>query len=143
VIEDLANHGDADAQVEVLQDLQARLKANERLGRQHWRSTSESPELSVAAAKLADAALTAGDDELASFAIAQLKTQTSEQALAALATMAHAHRGMRPWLAGTVEQMARTIATRHVLERLPEDLGEIAAEFGQVGGVIGSAGRTE
>jgi len=33
-----------------------------------------------------------------------------------------------------MEQMARRIATRLVLERLPEDLGEIAAEFERVAG---------
>ena len=50
----------------------------------------------------------------------------------ALATVVDAHRGARPWLTTTVEQMARTIATRLVLERLPEELGEIASEFESV-----------
>ena len=63
---------------------------------------------------------------------AQLQAPASEQALAALATVVDAHRGARPWLTTSVEQMARRIATRLVLERLPEDLGEIAAEFESV-----------
>ncbi len=134
VIEDLANHGDADAQLEVLQDLQARLQAGEQVARPHWRSASESRELTAAAAELAAGALTAGEEELAAFALAQLQAHASEQALAALATVVDAHHGARPWLAAGVEQMARRIATRLVLERLPEDLGEIAAEFERVAG---------
>jgi len=132
VIEDLADHGDADAQLEVLQDLRARLEAGEQFGRPHWRSASTSTELTAAAAELADGALTAGEEELAGFAIAQLQAQASEQALAALTTVVDAHRGARPWLTTSVEQMARRIATRLVLERLPEELGEIAAEFESV-----------
>jgi hypothetical protein len=134
VIEDLADHGDVDAQLEVLQGLRAWLQAGEQLGRPHWRSASASTELTAAAAELADGALTAGEEELAGFAIAQLQAQASEQALAALATVVDAHRRARPWLAASVEQMARRIATRLVLERLPEELGEIAAEFESVVG---------
>ena len=132
VIEDLADHGDADAQLEMLQDLRARLQAGEQPNRPHWRSASTSTELTAAAAELADGALTAGEEELAGFAIAQLQAQASEKALAALTTVVDAHRGARPWLTTSVEQMARRIATRLVLERLPEELGEIAAEFESV-----------
>lgn len=70
----------------------------------------------------------------ATFAVAHLQAQASDQALAALASVVDTHRGMRPWLAATVEQMARRIAMRLVLERLPDDLGEIAAEFENVAG---------
>lgn len=134
VIADLADHGDGDAQLEVLQDLRARLQAGEQLEQPHWRSASAGTELTAAAAELADGALTAGEEELAGFATAQLQAQASEQALAALAKVADTHRGTRPWLAASVEQMARRIATRLVLDRLPEDLGEIAAEFENVAG---------
>ncbi len=132
MIEDLADHGDADAQLEMLQDLRARLEAGEQLGRPHWRSASTSTELTAAAAEFADGALTAGEEELAGFALAQLQAQASEQALAALATVVDAHHGARPWLTTSVEQMARRIATRLVLERLPEELGEIWSEFESV-----------
>jgi hypothetical protein len=134
VIEELAKHGDADAQLEVLQDLRTQLQAGEQPKRRHWRSASADKELTAAAAELADGALTAGEEELASFAIAQLQAQASDQALTALASVVDTHRGMRPWLAATVEQMARRIATRLVLERLPDDLGEIATEFENVAG---------
>ncbi len=74
----------------------------------------------------------AGADELAGFALGQIQAYRDEQALTVLASVVDAHRTDRPWLTASVEQMARRIATDRVLQRLPESLQALAAEFNRV-----------
>jgi hypothetical protein len=132
VIRALARHGDGQAQLESLRELTAAVQRGEDVERQPWQGSSGSPELIGAAAELADAALAAGQEELAGFALALLGAPPSEKALAALQTLVDAQKGTRPWMGASVEQLARRIATRAALERLPEVLGQVAAEFARV-----------
>jgi hypothetical protein len=132
VIRALARHGDVQAQLESLRELTAAVQRGDDVERQHWQNSSGSPELIGAAAELAGAALDAGQEELAGFALALLTAPPSEKALAALQTLVDAQKETRPWMGASVEQLARRIATRAALERLPEELGQVAAEFARV-----------
>jgi hypothetical protein len=132
VTSQLARQGDQQAQLETLQALTLAVHDGQRPERPHWPSGDESPELLAAAAELANTSLAAGADELAGFALGQIQAYRDEQALTVLASVVDAHRTDRPWLAAGVEQMARRIATDRVLQRLPESLQALAAEFNRV-----------
>jgi hypothetical protein len=95
------------------------------------RAPDPQPELVSAAAELADAALKAEAEDLAGFALFVIQAQPSEETLATLATVIDTHRAARPWMDLATEQMARRIATRAVLDRLPTELADV------VGGVRG------
>ncbi len=132
VITSLAQYGDAQAQLEALEQYREAVTAGEQVERPHWRSVADTPELVGYAAELASAALAAGEQDLAGFALAQLQAQQSEEALAALSEIVQANHEQRPWMSASVEQVARKIATLRVLKRLPEGLADIAADFARL-----------
>jgi hypothetical protein len=77
-----------------------------------------------AAALLADAALTRHVKDLPSFALDLIQRRPDEGTLVQVENLAARHERDQPWLALGVEQMARRIATREVLSRLPESLAQ-------------------
>ena len=79
--------------------------------------------------RLLAAALTHGVAELLGFALALIQSRSDEEIVRRLAKLADKHKESFPMLSLSVEQMARRIATRKVLERLPEALVEVASQF--------------
>ena len=79
--------------------------------------------------RLLDAALTHSVAELPDFALALMQSRPDEETLQHLAELASTHKENLPMLSLSVERMARRIATRKVLERLPDALVEVACCF--------------
>ena len=129
ILELLARRGDAAAQVQVVGHLTKRVENCESPERPLWHKKAPTPELVQAAALLADAALTRHVKDLPSFALDLIQRRPDESTLAQVENLAARHARDQPWLALGIEQMARRIATREVLSRLPESLAQMAASF--------------
>ncbi len=129
ITESLAQHGEAAAQVTVLKGLAQAVQRGESPQRPHWQATEHTPEVVAAAARLAEVALDHDSEDALAFAFGVIQSRSDEGSLALLEALATRHRATRPWLQLSVESVARRIATRQVLLRLPEALDGVAAEF--------------
>jgi len=125
----LAMRGDPLARVMVLEELTAEVERGESPDRPQWRESTPTPEVVAASARLADFALTHAVEELPGFALALMQAHPDEETLRLLTDLADRHGETARWLPLSVIQMARRIATRDVLDRLPGALDEIAASF--------------
>lgn len=125
----LARRGDAGAQAHVLGHLTKLVENGESPERPLWHKKAPTPEVVQAAALLADAALRRQVKDLPFFAIDLIQHRPDEDTLVQVEKLAARHERDQPWLALGVEQMARRIATREVLSRLPECLAQLAASF--------------
>ena len=129
VLELLARRGDADAQVHVVEHLTMLVEDGDSPARPLWHKKASTPEVVQAAALLADAAITRQVKDLPAFALDLIQRRPDEETLVQLESLAARHEVDQPWLALGVEQMARRIATRDVLSRLPKSLAQMAACF--------------
>lgn len=129
IITRLAEHGDPQAQVQIIDGLTFALERGQSPERPHWHSTADTPEVVAAASWLADAALTHDANELPGFALSLIQARPDEESLALLVKLADKHQAENPWLTIAVEQMARRIATRQVLLGLPTALDQVASEL--------------
>ncbi|MFI4978264.1 MAG: hypothetical protein ACHQC8_06300 [Solirubrobacterales bacterium] len=125
----LAAHGDPQAQVQIIDGLRFALESGQSPERPHWQSNAETPEVVAAASRLADAALLRDVKEMPGFAVSLMQARPDEESLTLPEELAAKHQADNSWLSLSVEQMARRIATRHVLLRLPETLDQGASEF--------------
>jgi hypothetical protein len=129
IVARLAQHGEAAAQVEVLGSLAQAVERGELPQRPHWPAGEHQPDVVAAAARLSDVALAHNSEDLAGFALGVVQSAPDAKALALLDDLAMRHRATWPWLQLSVEHLARRIATREVLLRLPESLDAVASEF--------------
>ncbi len=129
IIARLAAHGDPQAQMQIIDGLTHALERGRSPERPHWHSTADTPEVVAAASRLADAALAHDAKELPGFALSLIQAHPDEESLTLLVELAAKHRAENPWLSIAIEQMARRIATRQVLLRLPAALDQVASEF--------------
>jgi hypothetical protein len=129
IIARLAAHGDSQAQMQIIDGLTLALESGRSPERPHWHSTADSSAVVAAASQLADAALTHDAKELPGFALSLIQARPDEESLTLLVDLAAKHQTENPWLSIAVEQMARRIATRQVLLRLPTALDQVASEF--------------
>jgi SIR2-like domain/NACHT domain len=132
----LARHGEAAAQIQLLEGFAQAFERGESpqrpawADRTWWHDREPEPAVVAASARLADVALAHdSEDVITSFALSVIQGRPDEEALALLNDLATRHRATQPWLQLNLERFARRIATREVLHRLPEALDGVAAEF--------------
>ncbi len=125
----LALKGDPLAREAILDALTAAVDNGESPSRPHWRESAPTPEVVTAAARLAEVALTHEVGELPGFAVSIMQAKPDENTLRLLTVLAERHVDDAPWVSLTADQTARRIATRVVLERLPNALGQLASSF--------------
>jgi hypothetical protein len=129
VLARLATNGDPLARVMVIDELTAAVENDLSPRRPQWHEFASTPDVVRAAMRLLDVALTHGVAELSDFALALMQSHPDEETVQHLAKLADTHKENFPMLSLSAEQMARRVATRKVLERLPRALVEVASHF--------------
>ena len=125
----LARAADPHAQRAELGRLSAAIVAGEPPETPHWWGDARASAPIDAVLDLADVALIHGVDDVSNFAITLIEARVDNDALAALTDLAARHGDRYTWLHDTVERHARRLATRSLLDTLPDTLGDAAAWF--------------
>lgn len=127
----LAAAGDQEAQARVLAALTQALSEGLPVEVPHWHDDARTVVPIEPLARLAQVALAYDHQRLRSFALGLLESREDVAALAELSRLRRDHHARHPWLALSVERLARRLATQQVLARLPRDLGALARWFAE------------
>jgi hypothetical protein len=129
VIGTLARKRDHAAQIELLEHLRSRVEQGERPDRLTFIDLVPSPEILLGLGRLAEATLSGGAEELRGSVLGHLQQWPTDDVLDVLEDLAANHGASDPWIAILRDNAARRFATREVLDRLPQELAEVAAWF--------------